>query len=37
MNPLMHGYSWDHGGPIAFNSHWWLRAHWGRAFDIVKL
>ncbi len=37
MNPLMHGYSWDKGGPIAINSPWWIRAHWGRAFDIVKL
>jgi SAM-dependent methyltransferase len=37
MNPLMHGYSWDLGGPIAINSPWWIRAHWGRAFDIVEL
>ena len=37
MNPLMHGYSWDRGGPIAINSPWWLRAHWGRLFEIVEL
>jgi SAM-dependent methyltransferase len=37
MNPLLHGYSWDLGGPIAFNSPWWIRAHWGRAFEIVEL
>lgn len=37
MNHLMHGYSWELGGPIAFNSEWWLRAHWGRAFEIVEL
>jgi SAM-dependent methyltransferase len=37
MNPLMHGYSWDKGGPIAINSPWWIRAHWGRAFEIVEL
>jgi SAM-dependent methyltransferase len=37
MNPLLHGYSWDLGGPIAINSPWWIRAHWGRAFDIVEL
>lgn len=37
MNHLMHGYSWELGGPIAFNSEWWLRAHWGRAFDVVQL
>jgi SAM-dependent methyltransferase len=37
MNPLMHGYPWDLGGPIAINSPWWIRAHWGRAFEIVEL
>jgi SAM-dependent methyltransferase len=37
MNTLLHGYPWDLGGPLAFNSPWWLRAHWGRAFDIVYL
>jgi SAM-dependent methyltransferase len=37
MNPLMQGYSWDRGGPIAINSPWWIRAHWGRAFEIVAL
>jgi SAM-dependent methyltransferase len=37
MNPLLHGYPWQLGGPIAFNSEWWIRAHWGRAFDIVGL
>lgn len=37
MNTLMHGYSWDKGGPIAINSPWWIRAHWGRAFEIVEL
>jgi SAM-dependent methyltransferase len=28
---------WDHGGPDAYHSEWWLRAHWGRAFEIVHL
>jgi len=37
MNPLLHGYSWDLGGPIAINSPWWIRTHWGRAFEIVEL
>lgn len=37
MNPLLNGYPWDLGGPIALNSPWWIRAHWGRAFDIVEL
>ncbi len=36
MNPLLHGNSWDLGGPVAFNSEWWIRAHWGRAFEIVS-
>lgn len=37
MNPLLYGNSWDLGGPIAFNSEWWIRAHWGRAFEIEIL
>lgn len=37
MNPLRHGSPWDIGGPIALNSPWWIRAHWGRAFEIVEL
>ena len=37
MNPVMHGFSWDSGGPLAFNSPWWIRAHWGRLFEIVEL
>jgi SAM-dependent methyltransferase len=37
MNTLLHGNPWDEGGPITFHSPWWLRAHWGRAFDIVEL
>jgi SAM-dependent methyltransferase len=37
MNPLLYGNSWDLGGPIALNSEWWIRAHWGRAFEIVSL
>ena len=37
FNALRHGNPWDHGGPITFNSPWWIRAHWGRAFEIVEL
>jgi hypothetical protein len=29
------GQAWDEGGPVAFVSPWWLRAHWGRAFDVI--
>jgi SAM-dependent methyltransferase len=28
---------WDAGGPIVFHSEWWLRAHWGRAFEVLHL
>jgi SAM-dependent methyltransferase len=28
---------WDRGGPMVFASEWWLRAHWGRAFEIEQL
>jgi hypothetical protein len=37
MNALGVGTSWDEGGPITFHSPWWLRAHWGRAFEILQL
>lgn len=29
--------SWDMGGPTVYHSEWWLRAHWGRAFEILVL
>jgi SAM-dependent methyltransferase len=25
------------GGRVVFHSEWWLRAHWGRAFEIVSI
>ncbi|MDQ3122144.1 MAG: class I SAM-dependent methyltransferase [Actinomycetota bacterium] len=34
MNMLNGGRSWDEGGPTVFHSEWWIREHWGRAFDI---
>jgi SAM-dependent methyltransferase len=37
MNSLLHGNPWDNGGPIVLHSPWWLRAHWGRAFEILDL
>jgi SAM-dependent methyltransferase len=37
MNVLRHGQDWDGGGPTVFHSDWWLRAHWGRAFQIVDI
>lgn len=37
MNVLYPSASWDVGGPLIVHSEWWLRAHWGRAFELVKL
>lgn len=37
FNPLLAGYPWERGGPIVFISPWWLKAHWGRAFEIEQL
>ena len=31
------GLEWSQGGPAVFHSEWWLRAHWGRAFEIISL
>jgi SAM-dependent methyltransferase len=37
MNTLWEGKAWDAGGPITLHSPWWLRAHWGRAFEVVRI
>lgn len=37
MNVLQHTNGWDRGGPIALMSDWWVRAHWGRAFEILEV
>jgi SAM-dependent methyltransferase len=37
MNILNYGNPWDHGGPNVLHSPWWIRAHWGRAFEVVDL
>ncbi len=37
MNVLEPGTDWERGGPLIVHSEWWLRAHWGRAFEIVAL
>jgi SAM-dependent methyltransferase len=34
-NVLYPSASWDTGGPLILHSEWWLRAHWGRAFDVL--
>jgi SAM-dependent methyltransferase len=37
MNPRRLGQSWDAGGPMVLHSPWWIREHWGRAFDVLEL
>lgn len=37
MNVLCCGRDWDAGGPVALHSPWWIREHWGRAFDVLEL
>jgi SAM-dependent methyltransferase len=37
MNVLRHNVGWDRGGPVTLMSDWWVREHWGRAFDIVEI
>jgi SAM-dependent methyltransferase len=37
MNVLRAHAGWEDGGPMVLMSPWWIRAHWGRAFDIVSL
>jgi SAM-dependent methyltransferase len=29
------GNPWHAGGPMVLHSEWWVRAHWGRAFEIL--
>ncbi len=35
MNVLRPDQGWDDGGPMVLMSEWWIRAHWGRAFEIL--
>lgn len=37
MNVLGYGQAWEAGGPMVLHSHWWIEAHWGRAFEILQL
>ena len=37
MNVLGYGRPWDDGGPGVMLSRWWIKAHWGRAFEILDL
>jgi SAM-dependent methyltransferase len=37
MIEVDHGTPWSTGGPNVVHSEWWLRAHWGRAFEILNV
>jgi SAM-dependent methyltransferase len=37
MNVLRYGQSWDLGGPMVLHSPWWIREHWGRAFEVLAI
>jgi SAM-dependent methyltransferase len=37
MNVLRHDQRWEHGGPMVLMSDWWVREHWGRAFELVAV
>ncbi len=37
MNVLGYHRDWEAGGPAVLMSDWWVREHWGRAFEIVQI
>ena len=37
MCVLRAGQPWSLGGPTVFHSQWWLREHWGRAFEVLDI
>lgn len=37
MNVSAYDESFDAGGPNVLMSPWWIQAHWGRAFDILRI
>jgi SAM-dependent methyltransferase len=37
MNVFRHTHPWSDGGPLVLISDWWLRDHWGRAFEVVEI
>lgn len=37
VNVLRHWQGWERGGPTVLHSEWWIRAHWGRVFEIIEL
>jgi SAM-dependent methyltransferase len=36
MLTLAPGNPWEAGGPMVLHSQWWVRAHWGRCFEILS-
>jgi SAM-dependent methyltransferase len=37
MSVVQQNPDWDKGGPAVLMSEWWVRAHWGRAFEILEI
>jgi SAM-dependent methyltransferase len=37
MNALRHQAAYPEGAHVVLHSTWWLRAHWGRAFEILEI
>jgi SAM-dependent methyltransferase len=37
MNVLQHNKGREAGGPMVMMSDWWVREHWGRAFEILRI
>jgi SAM-dependent methyltransferase len=37
MNALRPWASYPDGAPVVLHSTWWLRAHWGRAFELLEI
>jgi SAM-dependent methyltransferase len=37
MTVIRHWQDFDQGGPIVVHSEWWLRGHWGRAFELSAI
>jgi SAM-dependent methyltransferase len=35
MNVLRPDQGWEDGGPVVLMSDWWVREHWGRAFEFA--
>jgi SAM-dependent methyltransferase len=37
MNVLRHYQDWQQGAPMVLISDWWMREHWGRAFEVLEI